>query len=75
MEELSKLEYFAAIAMQGMLANPANKGIDANTLAKESVYYAKTVINEAGKKDNTTRALRNRRKAEELLDRVRGQNF
>lgn len=41
---LTKREYIAAMAMQGMLANQFNCSIESNALAKESISYADALL-------------------------------
>ena len=43
---LTKLEYFAGLAMQGMLANPQFTERDPETVAEDSFCYAKALLGE-----------------------------
>ncbi len=43
---LTKLEYFAGLAMQGMLANPQFIERDPETIAEDSFCYAKALLEE-----------------------------
>lgn len=47
---LTKLEYFTAMAMQGILANDNN--IETNILESKSIYYATNILRTLGQKSN-----------------------
>ena len=47
-EGLSKREYFAGLAMQGMLANKDASDFDALTTAQIAINYAETLLDELG---------------------------
>jgi hypothetical protein len=42
---LTKREYFAAMAMQGLLANYSNRGMNIDIIVKQSVNAADALIN------------------------------
>ena len=45
---LTKREYFAGLAMQGMLANKDASDFDALTTAQIAINYAETLLDELG---------------------------
>ena len=46
--KLTKREYFAGLAMQGMLANKDASDFDALTTAQIAINYAETLLDELG---------------------------
>jgi hypothetical protein len=49
---LTKREHFAAMAMQGLLANYSNRGMNIDTIAKQAVNAADELINALNKKND-----------------------
>ena len=66
MEELSKLEYIAAMVLQGMLANPDNNEKKPDVMVSNAVFLAKELIKGVEKHEPS-------RRANELLKRATGQ--
>ena len=48
---LTKREYFAGLAMQGILSNFAAKNLEASSVSKESLFHADALIKELNKKE------------------------